>query len=384
MPDASKVGSLHQKLLAARTHLILDRPFLGALAMRLPLNAVQAPWCTRTHTDGRAIYYNPVYVDALNFEQTQFTLSAQALHCALLHFARRGTREQERWDRACAFAVNQILFEEGLQPPYDAWLDKKYLGMTAEEIYPLLESAPAPHEASAEDGTEDQGTEPDSGNPSQPETLAGAALEALEQQWQQRMAGAAQQARHSDRLGPGLARLVDLSLQPVLPWRAVLARYLNARARDDYSYARPSNRRGSPAIFPSRRSAQLDLVVAVDVSGSIDADEFGEFVTEVDSLKSQVRARVTLLACDSKLTDASPWIFEAWDTCELPPTIAGGGATDFRPVFDWVDDQDQAPDLVVYFTDAAGSFPESPPQYPTLWLVKGPRAVPFGERIQLN
>jgi predicted metal-dependent peptidase len=64
--------------------------------------------------------------------------------------------------------------------------------------------------------------------------------------------------------------------------------------------------------------------------------------------------------------------------------IRGGGGTNFRPAFEWVADQDSAPDLLMYFTDAAGLFPQVEPMYPVLWLVKGKRPVPFGQRIQLN
>lgn len=181
-----------------------------------------------------------------------------------------------------------------------------------------------------------------------------------------------------------MARMIDFFLQPTLPWRALLARYMNSSARDDYSYTRPSNRRGDPAIYPSLRSAQMDVVVALDVSGSIHHEELNEFVAEVDSLKSQVRARVTLLTCDSKITGDSPWIFEAWEHCQLPERVIGGGGTDFCPVFDWIDLHDVRPDLLIYFTDAEGTFPAFEAEYPVVWLVKGKKSIPWGHRVQLN
>ena len=106
------------------------------------------------------------------------------------------------------------------------------------------------------------------------------------------------------------------------------------------------------------RSHETNIVVAVDTSGSIDQEEIQEFISEIDAIKSQVRASVTLLTCDSKLNYGCPWRFEAWDAFQFDVEIRGGGGTNFRPVFDWVDEQDRAPDLVVYFTDAEGLFPE--------------------------
>ena len=46
--------------------------------------------------------------------------------------------------------------------------------------------------------------------------------------------------------------------------------------------------------------------------------------------------------------------------------------------------QDQAPDVLVYFTDAKGEFPQFVPLYPVIWLVKGKEQVPWGQRVQLN
>ena len=48
------------------------------------------------------------------------------------------------------------------------------------------------------------------------------------------------------------------------------------------------------------------------------------------------------------------------------------------------DSLDRTPDLLIYFTDAEGMFPEIPPYYPVIWLVKGKAPVKWGQRIQLN
>ncbi|MCW9031304.1 MAG: VWA-like domain-containing protein, partial [Gammaproteobacteria bacterium] len=203
-------------------------------------------------------------------------------------------------------------------------------------------------------------------------------------QWQQRLAGAAQQAMQAGKLDGEMARMVDFLLQPQLPWRNLVSRYLNSIARDDYSYTRPSTRRGDPAIYPSLRSAQLDIAIAIDTSGSISQNEIQEFVSEIDSLKGQMRARVTLIACDSELAEGCPWIYEPWEEFSLPKSIKGGGGTRFTPVFDWANKQDKMPDILVYFTDADGEFPNVEPAFDVLWLIKGKSKVPWGQRVQLN
>ncbi|MDO8597057.1 MAG: hypothetical protein Q7R45_10585, partial [Sulfuricaulis sp.] len=79
---------IENKLVAARTWLIIDKPFLGALVLRLPLVQADPKWCPTTATDARSFYYNRTYIEALSFEQAKFILAHEALHCALSHFAR--------------------------------------------------------------------------------------------------------------------------------------------------------------------------------------------------------------------------------------------------------------------------------------------------------
>ncbi len=467
------------KLSAARTKLIIDKPFLGALVLRLPMIKADPNWCKRTATDAKSFYYNEQYIKSLSNEQTQFILAHEALHCALSHFARREHRIKHRWDLACDFAINPMLIKDGLKPPPESLYLREYEGMTAEEIYPLLdenenketqdqhvydESEDSSGDAQGNENDElkeipkdkprqkqdqnKQGEQPpkdpfnnkpddkgegelqsseqsesqksnkpgegdstgkqaDKATPkqheeanqhqdnlktkqesdrgaAQPKPLNHDERENLSVQWKQRMAGAAQSAMQAGKLGDDMARMLDFLLQPELPWRHLLAQYMTSIARDDYSYTRPSSRRGDPAIFPSLRSAQINIIVALDTSGSISDTELTEFVSEIDAIKSLMRAQITLHTCDSSLNENGPWTFEAWDEFKIPEKIAGGGGTSFKPVFEWAEQRDMPPDLLVYFTDAEGDFPECEPSFPVIWLIKGKKKVPFGNRIQLN
>jgi len=197
------------------------------------------------------------------------------------------------------------------------------------------------------------------------------------------MASAAQQARLAGRLRDSWLRAVDGLIEPQLPWRVLLARYLMNAAREDYSFQRPSRREGE-ALLPRLAGGELDLHVALDTSGSIGAEELAQFVAELDALKGQVRARVVVHGCDERLDARGPWSYQPWESITLPPALGGGGGTSFRPVFEWIAARRLRPDLLLYFTDAEGDFPKAAPDYPVIWLVKGRAKVPWGERIQLN
>lgn len=410
---------IETKLAAARTRLILDKPFLGALALRLPLVKANPKWCLTTATDAKKFYYNPVFIDALSLEQTQFVVAREALHCALSHFARRQHRIKYRWNIACDHAVNSLLVQDGLVPPPGTLIVDVYHGMTAEEIYPFIKDNDS-DEPSSDDNQEgddvdptnrgqqktDDNQEGDAGSSStdqsesgagagsqlndpgdagapKPQTLSSGEQEELSLQWQQRLAGAALQAQQAGKLGGALARVVGELLQPKLPWRMLLARYMTEVAKDDYSYSRPSRREGE-MIMPSLRSSQANIVVVLDTSGSVSTEELNEFLAEINTLKAQLRASITLHACDTALATDGPWSFEAWDDFKLPREFHGGGGTDFNPIFEWLKMLGKSPDMLLYFTDAEGPFPPIEPNFPVIWLVKGKAPTPWGQRIQLN
>jgi len=399
-----------RKLAAARAQLVIEKPFLGVLVLHLPLTAADPRWCATIATDARAIYYNPAYIAALSLEQTKCVLAHEALHCALSHFHRRDHRNRRRWDIACDLAVNAILAADGFVLPPNALYRKECAGMSAEEIYPYVRentdeatqdlhvyadghahpgaggddgsegpaasaSAPPPNHGLPADAGEAGASRPPPPGPGESEQLA--------IQWKLRLAAAAQQALRAGRLPASAARFVDHLVQPQLPWRMLLARYMTAVARTDYSFARPSRREGD-AILPGLRAAQIDVAIVIDTSGSITDAEMREFVTEVNALKGQLNARITLHACDAALAPDGPWIYEPWEELVLPRRLIGGGGTRFTPAFEWAARLEPPPDLLVYFTDAEGEFPASEPPLPVLWLVKGKAPVPWGQRVQLN
>ncbi len=405
--DNVDLEEIENKLTKARTQLILDKPFLGNLVLRLPMKAAGS-WCRTSATDAKSFYYNPSFIEKLDNHQTKFVLIHEALHCALTHFARRGNRDKHKWDLACDFAINPLLVKEGFRPPLDVPIFSKYESMIAEEIYPMIDDSidtepmdqhlydDNPKDDADEsdggmredslDGQKDdtsskgQDNKPSQGNSNsgdlaeQPSPLTPDEMQELSSRWQKNLASSAQLAQQAGKLDGEFAKLVDFFLQPQLSWQSLLAQYMSTLARDDFSYARPSRRSGN-AILPSLRSSQIDITVAIDTSGSITQEEIDEFISEINAIKSNMRASITLIACDEKVNDNLIWRFEAWDELQFPASLGGGKGTDFNPVFDYIDEQDSPSSVLIYFTDAMGKFPQFEPNYPVMWLVKGKEPI---------
>jgi predicted metal-dependent peptidase len=210
-----------------------------------------------------------------------------------------------------------------------------------------------------------------------------------EHEWKQAIFAAAQVAKSQGKLPLGFDLVVEDAVEPRVNWRAILMRFAQAFARSDYSWTRPSRRYISSGIYlPAMRSEAIPaMVLAVDTSASICSAELKQFAAEFSAIMEAISIEVAhLLFCDARVHRATE--FRPGDTLEFKPT--GGGGTDFRPVFQWVEEQGIEPSGLVYLTDMYGSYPEEAPPYPVLWASTtkenrlGQYAPPFGEFVYLD
>ena len=66
--------------------------------------------------------------------------------------------------------------------------------------------------------------------------------------------------------------------------------------------------------------------------------------------------------------------------------VHGMGGTDFRPVFNYIEEDDLNPTALIYLTDGYGPAPDEEPDYPVLWVITqgGHRPCPWGDAVSLT
>jgi predicted metal-dependent peptidase len=74
--------------------------------------------------------------------------------------------------------------------------------------------------------------------------------------------------------------------------------------------------------------------------------------------------------------------YQAGQPIKLSPV--GGGGTDFRPCFTWLNDRGIQPQTLVFLTDLWGTFPAYVPLHPVIWASTGKRDTPFGQVIPMK
>ena len=114
-----------------------------------------------------------------------------------------------------------------------------------------------------------------------------------------------------------------------------------------------------------------------------------KFLAELDKLRSATECRLTLIQCDADIQKVEE--FDEYSATNFNRMrLLGRGGTRFEPVFDWIKEKSRQGvftfDTLIYLTDGFGSFPQTPPSYPVLWIMTPHciEQVPFGEVIKLE
>lgn len=357
-----------EKITKAKLQLILTQPFFATLSLRMQY--VDDPSIDTACTNGSSVRYNPHYIDCLTIDEVKGLLAHEIMHVALLHHTRREDRQPSLWNVAADYAINPLLITAGFALPDGHLIDEKFSNMSAEEIYQLL--PPKPPNEGAGGGTGDV------------EDAESAKMNEEEAEVKQALVQAVLIAQRQGNLPEHLKRLVNEIIQPRISWQEQLARFLVEIAKNDYTWCKPSSRYLHTGLYmPSLESQEIGkLILLIDTSGSVDDILLNQFSAEVQQIAVYINTKLVIIYIDTEVQSVQE--IEPQDDFKLKP--AGGGGTDFRPGFSYIDEHNLNPKAVIYLTDGEClSFPQEP-DYAVLWAQFGhfPFIPPFGEVITVR
>jgi len=397
MPDQAII----EKLTTARVGLLLKAPFFGNMATRMRL--VEADeWCPTAATNGRDFFYSTEFVKKLSVKKLEFLFAHEICHAIFDHFGRCGSRDRQLANIAQDYAVNQILVDERIgekitevQICYDA----KYRGMAWEEIYDELydkaEKISLPEllkqlgdlldEHINEDGNSaGQGKEGDKEG-KMPGGISKEDLQKIKDEIKQAMVQSAA-AAGAGKVPAGIMKMIKDLTEPKISWRQLIRQEIQSIIRNDYSFARPS-RKGmhTGAILPGMKNdTTIDIAIALDMSGSIGAEDASIFLSEVKGILDQYEDFTVHIWCfDTDIYNYQKVTQDnAHELEEYEPV--GGGGTDFDINFQYMLEQGIEAKKFIMFTDGypCGSWgPED--QVDTIFIVKGNEnaEAPFGQTV---
>lgn len=363
---------------ASLLRLRMKSPFFATLALFAKF--IPSPAISTAATDGKDIYFNPDFLRSLSISQQTALLLHEVLHAALLHVPRRRIREPELWNIAADIVVNGAIAQQGaFELPFGGIRDTELEHLSVEEIYEILQKEVQQRFCLADldlleaaPGLND-------------DSLSNARKAALEAHWRNAMHQAAAIARTTNQgnIPAGMERELALLTSPQLDWRSHLWRYLVQTPTDFSGFDRRFIGRG--LYLETLIGESVQVFAAVDTSGSIDNEQLRMFLSEVQGILNAYPH----LQCDLYYADAEAYGPYSLYRDSIIPQPQGGGGTSFVPFFDKVqanwDGYTQG--VCIYLTDGYGTFPDTPPELPVLWIVTPGGldlpSFPFGEAVRL-
>jgi len=395
-----------RKIIRNRVAMLFDHPFFGHLALGLEPTPKKEMSMPTMATDGRRLFYDSEFVNQISDDELQGVIIHEIYHIVLWHIKRQQGRDSQKWNIACDFAVNDMVLKE-FKLPRGCLYDPKFAGKSADFIYNQLPDPPTvgipmvtldSHEEWRDWGNgkgEDEDKESQNGqtqgagdgqNGGENRQNGIELGDDVEQQWRERIAQAATQARMQGKLPAHLKSLIDEALQPKLDWKSILREKIVSAVKSDFRIIPPSKKHLWRGLYlPSTWGEEINIAVAVDSSGSISDSLLSEFIAEIRGI-CQTFQNYTVHGCIADTRIVQTFELNPYDSppeIALPKEAKGRGGTSFVEPVKWAEDF-QNISCLVYLTDLMGSFPEDIPPFPVVWVCSDENmTAPFGDIIYL-
>jgi predicted metal-dependent peptidase len=342
----------------AKAKLMLEYPFFGEIASNLEIKNNTSIAAVNFKGDKLEINYE--YLEVLSLDEIATILANAAMKQLLFHKERSKGKVQYLWDIASDFAINELLAKNGFSIPPLLNYSSRFERLSAEEIYTILLS-----EQDIKEQEEEQEKEKIIDDNSFNEFLEAIIKKHLD----------------SDNLPEGIEEFIPSAKKSIISWRELLYKYINYHAKIDYRLF-PSNKKHlwRGIALPSIYSDKLKIAIAIDTSASIEKAALEQFLKELEAIIQSFRDyEIELIECDYKIQRHQRLL----PLMPLHSSLKGGGATDFRPVFEHIEKLREDFRFLIYFSDGEGIYPKRA-SIETLWVLTKESSPPFGEKIILK
>ena len=403
---------VYDRIIVARVGLLLRHPFFGNMATRLRILAA-GDWLPTAAVDGRNLYYNTQFFNAMNNKEIEFVIAHEILHMVYDHLERRGDRNPLLYNIAADYKVNNLLVKDriGEKPKIvDCYQDFKYDDYTSEEIYDeLFEQAEKNGQELIEqlgemldehldssgesDGSSDNGEEKDvNGNgvsKSRPK-YSKDEIKKIKDEIKENVLSSAQ-AAGAGNVPAGVARMIKDLTEPKMNWREILQTQIQSIIKSDFTMSRPS-RKGwhTGAVLPGMQFDEtIDICIGIDMSGSIGCTQAKDFLGEVKGIMDQYKDYNIKIWCfDTNVYNEADFSSDG-DEDLTEYEILGGGGTDFMANWTYMKENDIQPKKFVMFTDGYAWDSWGDPDYcDTVFLIHSHHdkniQAPFGTTVRYD
>ncbi len=175
----------------------------------------------------------------------------------------------------------------------------------------------------------------------------------------------------------GMDRELEGLMEPKIDWREVLREFVKSTcsAKDKSSWRRVNRRFLSTGVYmPTLIGEKVGhLVIGVDTSGSVGAEELAEFLSEVKGIAEEVNPEtVDLLYWDGEVAAHETYTGATVSSIVQSTKPAGGGGTSPSCVSTYLKEKSIVPECIIMLTDGyVGSDWGNEWTAPLLWVIVG-------------
>jgi predicted metal-dependent peptidase len=291
-------------------------------------------------TNAISLWMNPDMVHELTEDETLGVMLHEVMHVSAEHCNFELYKDYNQYVLGLAMDhwINNLIEGMGYKLPSFRVMDPKYRDWPTMKIYHDLMKNPPP--------------QPPDWQPDRLGKPSDMTEDAYKHQVESNILKAALQAQMANDPGsiPGnIQVMIEDMVSPQLPWNLILYKYMDAYAKEDYSWAKPNRRYMPDFYFPGMHSEQIQGVASgVDVSGSM-MDEIDEVMAENRYIKELINPEWFHLMTWDTIVHHNK-VYQQYDelpTEELPD--GGAGGTIVGPFLDLL--REKQPRFALIFTD---------------------------------
>lgn len=355
-------------------------------------------------TDGTRILFNPKFFEEMTFKNKVFVLSHECLHMLFEHLdiAKLGTKDPEIFNYATDSVVNATLKMANIGELKPGGIDCDYQGNVELDINGKKLILKECHKKSALE-VYDELIKHIRKNP--PPKGQGRPLfdgkggrrfddhqynkqsDEQKRERKKRLQDIYAEGKMKGNVPGFLMEKIEKMLESKVDWRAEIRERILPRMKTRPSYSKP--KRHNPYkdfILPGMKKEGLNIMVAIDTSGSIGKKERKYFLGEIDAIFAcfpQNAVKMTVMYHDTEVYK----MFDVDDVTDVMREEQRSGGTSHMDVFKKAEDEN--PDTLILLTDGESDFPESTTIPNVIWVCtdkNGAKRIPetLGRVIEVD
>jgi len=334
--------------------------------------------CPTAKTDGLNKYYGKEFISKLTDPELRALVWHENGHVALKHMLRFKSLmekgEGQLVNIACDYVVNDMIVstddESFVKLPEGGLYESKYHDWSVNDILKDLQKMKQedPEQFQSQIGSGETLDEHDTEN-----AQGGESDESAEKHEKLIEEGMRQGQILAGKLGGTIPRSVTDMLAPKIDWKDVLRDFIQSsmKGQDEYTWRRFNKRHMVNDIYlPSVEDEAVgELVVAIDVSGSIDENVLNTFASELSAICVNTQPeKVRVLWWDTEISSEQVFDSKHYEHIKdlLKPT--GGGGTNPECIDKYLIDKKIKAEALIVLTDGYFNKPEWQSTMPSLWV----------------